>query len=705
MLLYIIKNGIIVLLLSPVLLLGQNYSYPETKKTNQTDVFFGIKIEDPYRWLEEQESLETKSWVEQQTAFTKKYLDKIPNNFILREQIKRNLEIEYLNPSKKGDYYFVLIRKFGFKELSIFYKKNYHDDWEELFITKDLGLKKEENISINEFEVSANSKYIAYEFDKNGSDWKEIKVADLQTQKSLADHLYDIKFSSIVWRGNGFYYTKYEREKTDNQYKQLALNGKLYYHTLGTLQDKDSVIFKKSTSTNNRFIPEVSENERYLIINDHDPVNNTNAYYYFDFENKAQTSLLPLFKKSNSDFILLGSEKDNLIFKTKVKDKIKLITVNPKTPTRWMEKGSGNDQFDIDDIVYTNGKIIQLIYYNQQDVIVVYDSLGSVIKKIEIPIGASCEFNGIDKKTNQLLLSYESYLHPPIFASMDLATYKFELLEKPRISYEMTDFEISKIIYQSDTAKVPMILIYKKGLKLNGNNPVLLSFYGGFGKCVKGSYDPGKITFIENGGIYAFAMIRGGGDKGQYWHNAGALFNRQKSINDIISSAQYLIDKKYTNATKIAISGGSHGGLMTGAVVMQRPDLFAAAIPVVGVFDMIRFEKFTIGSFHLDEYGTVKDSLQFLNLKSFSPLHHIKKDTKYPAMLIMTSAYDDRVPPLHSYKFTATLQELSNKEKPILLRVEKNAGHNGSRNYETYIDEATAFYSFIFNALGVEKYK
>lgn len=704
---FILKNGVVVLALLPVFCNCQNtnYVYPETKKVNQSDVYFGTKIDDPYRWLEEQESVETKAWVEQQTAFTKKYLDKIPNNFTLREQIKRNTQIEYLNPRKKGDYYFVLHRPFGFRELTIYYKKNYHDDWEELFVTKDLKLKKEENISIEEFEVSANSKYIAYLFDKNGSDWKEIKIADLETQKSLPDHLYDIKFSSIVWRGNGFYYTKYDREKTDNQYKQLAVNGKLYYHTLGTLQEKDSVIFKKNSSTNNRFIPIVSENGRYLIINDHDPVNNTNAYYYYDFENTSQTTLLPLFKKSTTLFTLLGSEQDNLIFKTKINNKYKLISVNPKTPTKWLEKGHELENLIVDDIIYYNGQMIQLTYYNQQDVIVVFDTKGSIIKKVELPLGASCEFSGIDKKSNQLLLSYESYLHPPLFASMDLITYKFELLEKPRVSYDFNDFEISKIQFKSDTAMVPMILIHKKGIKLNGNNPVLIGFYGGFGITVKGSYDPGKITFIENGGIYAFAMIRGGGDKGSYWHEDGALFNRQKSINDIINAAQYLIDKKYTNSTKIAITGGSHGGLMTGAVAIQRPDLFAAAIPVVGVFDMLRFDKFTVGTFHTDEFGTVKDSLQFLNIKSFSPLHNIKAGTKYPKMLIMTSAYDDRVPPLHSYKFTATLQELSNKENPILLRVEKNAGHDGARNYDSYVDKTVDFYSFILNALGESKYK
>ena len=680
--------------------------YPEFHKCKQEDVYFDYKVEDPYRLLENQESEDTKQWVEKENKLTQSYLNKIPNNFTLREQIKRNTEIEYLTPKKKGDYYFVLMSKFNGSELSIYFKKEISDYvyWEELFVTKDLKVNKNEHISITNYEVSANSKYIAYSFDKNGSDWKEIKVADLQLQKNLDDHLFDIKFTSIVWRGNGFYYTKYDREINLEQYKQLAENGKLYYHKLGTTQDKDSLIFKKNSVSSNVFLPEVSKNERYLILNDHNPVQNTNVFYCIDFENKNQQNFMPLFKKSMKEFKYLGFEKDSLLFLTIINNEKKVIAINPQNPLKWNERIRSIENLNVQDVFYHKGKIFELCFYNQQDIIVVFDSKGNIVKKVEIPFGSSVSFKGIDEKLNKLLFSYESYLHPSIFASMDLTTYKFELLEKAKISYDMADYEIKKLMYKSDTAFVPLLLMHKKGLKLDGNNPLLIEFYGGFGLISKGGYDAGKITFIENGGIYAFAMIRGGGEKGFYWHKAGALFNRQKSINDIINGAQFLIDNMYTNASKIAITGGSHGGLMACAVAMQRPDLFAAVVSNVGNFDAFRFEKFTIGSFHADEYGTVKDSLEFLNLKSYSPLHNVKKGIKYPAIMIMTSNYDDRVPPLHSYKMAATLQELASKENPILLRVEKNAGHNGARNYEKYIYETADFYSFILNALRVNKY-
>lgn len=663
-------------------------------------------IDDPYRWLEAQESEDTKKWVEQENELAKKYLDKIPNSFTLREQIKRNTEIKYLAPTKRGDYYFVLQSEFGGKELHIYFKKDLKNDyWEELFVTKDLKVKKEENISISHYEVSRDSRYIAYAFDNNGSDWKEIKVADLQKQKNLDDHLYNIKFSDIVWRGDGFYYTRFDRQIGEEQYKQLANNAALYYHKLGTPQERDSLIFKKKDTSSNLFSAIVSEDERYLIIKDFDNLKNMTAYYYYDFFDKSQVSLLPLFKKSIKRFDFLGSKNDSLYFVLTSNDKKSVIKLNPKKPTKLLEIGSQHESLIVREVIYHKGYFYKLCFYNDQELIVIYNDKGDIIKKVEIPFGSFCDFKGVDLVSNKLLLSYYSLLHPAIYAGLDLTSFKFELLEPVKINYSMNDFVIEKMMYKSDTAMVPMLLMHLKNIKYDGSNPTLIEFYGGFGKIYELGYDPGKISFVENGGVYAYAMIRGGGEKGKYWHQDGSLMNRQNSINDIINAAKFLSDKKITQPSKIAISGGSHGGLMTAAAVMQHPELFAAAVPVVGVFDMLRFERFTIGAFHMDEYGTVKDSLMFLNLKSYSPLHNIKKGVKYPKMLFMTSTYDDRVPPLHTYKMVATLQELSSKENPVLLRVEKNAGHNGARTYSKYIDESTDFYSFILNSLGVKGYR
>jgi prolyl oligopeptidase len=420
------------------------FVYPATKKVIQSDTFFGTIVSDPYRWLENQETDDTKQWVKEQNIYTKDYLSKIQNSFSLREQIRRNTEYEAFAPAKKGDYYFALMTSFGGTGLSIFFKKNLHTDyWEELFVSKDLQVEKNQRISITQYEVSTDSKYIAYAFSKNGSDWQELKVADLEKQKNLEDHLYDLKVTDITWHRNGFYYTKYDRKSSSEQYKQLATDGKLYYHKLGTTQDKDSLIFKKSIETSNSFIPVVSDDERFLIINDHDPIRNTNAYYYFDKDDKTQKGLLPLFKKSFNSYTLIGAEKDNLIFKTKMNQVNKVIVVNPKNPTKVLEKITSSESLIVRDYFYYNKFFYELCYHNQQDYIVVVDSNGVVVKKVEIPLGASCEFKGVDKKTNQLLLCYESYLHPEIYAGMDLSSYKFELLESVKISYEMKNFEIS----------------------------------------------------------------------------------------------------------------------------------------------------------------------------------------------------------------------------------------------------------------------
>lgn len=683
----------------------KSFMYPETKKVNVTDTFFGNAIGDPYRWLETQNSSEIKDWVTNQNKFTRKYLDEIPNTFTLQEQIKRNTETQYFSPTKRGKYFFSLRRVFGGKEMLIYYtddiRKGY---WEELFISKDFGVKKDQVVSIDNFSMSKDAKYIAYTFNTNGSDWKEIKVADLEKQKSLEDHLYDVKMSSIVWRGNGFYYTKLDRV-VGAEYVQAVKFPKLYYHKLGTAQDKDSLIFKRNDLPYNFFSPVVTRDERFLIIEDCNLNTNYKSYYYYDFNNPEQKSFLPLIKKTGKVYELLASREEELLFCEVSRKEKKITIINPTKPNKHLLVNKISPELILRDVCYYNGKFFELCYYNQQEYIVVVDEKNEIVKKVEIPFGAYCSFSGIDEDNNELIINYGSILHPPVLASINLNSFKFEIIEPVKISYDMSGFVVEKIMYKSDTVLVPLLLMHKKKIKLDGNNPTLIEFYGGYGTIHMPSYDAGLISFVENGGIYAYAMIRGGGEKGDYWEKAGSKFNRQNSVNDIINASVYLSEKGYAIPEKIAITGGSHGGFMAMAATIKAPEKFGAVIPRVGVYDMLRFEKFTIGSVHEDEHGTVKDSVNYLFIKSLSPLHNVAKGKKYPPILFMTSDYDDRVPPLHSYKMAATMQELVSKENPILLRVEKNAGHNGARSYEKYIDETTDFYSFLLNSLGVDKYK
>lgn len=680
------------------------FIYPESKRVNISDTFFNTIVPNPYYWLEDQYSEETKKWVDEQNKFSRKYLDAIPNSFTLREQIKRNTEVKYLSPEKAGKYFFELRTAFGGKQMRIYFtddiRKGY---WDELFVSKDLGVKKDETVNITNFSVSKNAKYIAYSFDNNGSDWKEIKVGDLDKQKNLDDHLYNVKLSGIVWRKDGFYYLRFD--KTEDQYKQAIESPKLYYHKIGTKQEEDSLIFKRNDAPFNLFRTFVSNDERFLIIEDNNANTTYKSYYYFDFENPNQKSFLPLIKKTLKVYHLLAAKNGEFLFLEWNGETRRIIKLNLSNPNKHIEVNRIGEGLILKDVRFYKDKLFQLCYYNQQEYIVVSKEDGSIIKKVEIPFGASCSFIGIDHEREELLIEYSSILHPPVLASINLVSFKFEVIEPVRISYTMGDFVVERVLYKSDTAMVPMLLMHHKKMKLDGNNPTLIEYYGGYGTIHSPAYDAGRIAFVENGGLYAYAMIRGGGEKGEYWRKDGSGKNRHKSINDIINASLFLKDKGYSQPSKIAITGASHGGLMTGAAITQRPDLFAAAVPVVGIYDMLRFEKFTVGSIHNDEHGTVKDSLNFLYLKSFSPLHNIKEGVKYPKLLIMTSEYDDRVPPLHSYKFAAKLQNEASSENPVLLRVEKNAGHGGSRTYEKYIDKATDFYGFILNALEVKGFK
>lgn len=681
------------------------FPYPVSKKVNQSDTFFGKIISDPYRWLENQTSSEVKQWVNEQSQLVENYFKKIPNSFSIEERIRKNTFYSEEAYTKKGDYYFKVRYRFKGESFVFYYTDNiYSDDWEELHVVKDLNIGANEHVVLDNYSVSKNSEYLAFTFDRNGSDWKEIKVVNLKKSKNLADHLYDVRFSDIVWNGDGFYYTRFDQPYDSTKYTEQIKNAKLYYHKLGTKQESDSLIFKRNDSPYNFFHPTITADGRYLIIEDYNHRTNIFNYYYSDLIDKEQAALKPLVRNSTTNLIYLGGKENELFFATNVSGVFgSVVCINPQAPQKWKLKINAIEGVRFKSAYYYEEQFFVVGIYNQEENIIIFDKSGTPKKTVNLAFGSHYAFRGYDNKNKLLLFGYQSYLHPPALIGMDVETGKFKTLASAKVNYEFDDYEVKKYLYKSDTSIVPLLVMQKKNVVLDGNNPVLLEFYGGYGTSSEPYFDPAKIMFIESGGIYAYAMIRGGGEKGQYWHVDAIKLKKQNSITDIVKGVEFLIEKKYTNPSKIAISGGSHGGLLAAAAAIQRPDLFAAVIPKVGIYDMIRFENFTIGSLHQDEYGTVKDSLDFFNLLSYSPIHNVKSGIKYPAMLIMTSEYDDRVPPLHSYKLTATMQELASKDKPILLRIEKNSGHNGSRGYDQYIKESLDFYSFIFHNLGITK--
>lgn len=676
-------------------------SYPEALPGNEVNSFFGKKVPDPYSWLEKQDSPEVLNWVNQENTYTYNYIKQVPYRLNIQERIQKNTVIAYMAPFKYGKYFIAARVHPEFKTFDFYYNTDLIDGtWDELSVTKDLKKDKDELLSLSQFNVSKDSKYIAFSFNRNGGDWKEIKIAEINTGKVLEDHLSNIRFSQILWRGNGFYYMRYDSVDVNNKFLAKAAYQRVYYHKLGDEQERDSLVFKRNDAPYNTFEVELSDDNRFLFINDHSEVTNISSYYYYDFTEKELKGLKPLLRNTKYNLQPIATYSDTIVFLNKGKGMANIVGVSLKNPKKLFEVIPELKDAVFKSAYYNGDEICVIATQEAEEKLIIFNKNKSVKKVIAFPFGVHYSFRGRDPERNKIYMAYESFLHPPVLLSMDLASYKFDVVYQAKVNYESQDYEVEKVIYQSDTTKIPMLLMHKKGIKLDGTNPVLMEFYGGFGISYHPAFDPAKIMFIENGGIFAYPLIRGGGEMGVSWHEAGRLFNKINSINDIANAARFLIDKKYTSSQKLAISGGSQGGLMASAVAIKYPDLFKVVIPVVGIHDMLKMENYTTGMFYTDEYGTVKDSLQFENLYSYSPIHNISEKKNYPAMLIMTSDHDDRVPPLHSYKLAATLQGYN---KPnVLLRVEKNAGHYGASGYEKNIIEMVDFYSFLFYNLGIE---
>jgi prolyl oligopeptidase len=695
------KQLLLYLFLSTSLFAQINAPYPLTKKTKSELSIFGKTIPDPYDWLEEN-SEEVTDWVSKQNAHTYNYLKETPLRLNIQERIMKNTLNSYYVPTRYGSYFIVPHIDHEVNSFDFYYTDNLiTGQWEELYVTKGMKQREDEVLHLDEFSVSGDSRYIAFMFNRNGSDWKEIRVVDIKTGKTLNDHLKDVRFSNISWRGNGFFYCRYDSINEETRYLEKVKNQRLYYHKLGTDEASDSLVLRKHDSPYGYYNTAVSKDERFLIIEDHDQADGISTYYYFDYNETVMRGMKPIVCKVKYGLSFMDNDGDLMIFESGKAETAKVVGIDAKSPQKWIEMIPKLSDAIFESAEFHKGQFYVIATQEAEEKLIVFDTKGNVKKVVAFPFGTHYSFRGEDLENNKLYFTYTSFLHPPVLLNMDMTTYKFDVVNQTKVYYEFQDYEIQKLWYQSDTAKVPLLLMCKKGMKFDGNSPVLLEVYGGFGISCEPNFDPGRIMFIENGGIYVFAMIRGGGELGLGWEYAGKNLNKKNSISDIIHAAEFLIENKYTSKEKIAVTGGSQGGLMAAAVAIKRPDLFKVSIPVVGLHDLMKYEKYTSGPLFVREYGSIKDSMEFLNLLSYSPLHNIKKGQKYPAMLIMTSAYDDRVPPLHSYKLTAALQGIHSPN--TLLRVERGSGHNGAATYDKNISEQVDFYSFLFHNLGIQK--
>lgn len=683
---------------------AQSIKYPVTATVDQTDNYFGTTIKDPYRWLENDTAAATTAWVNEQNALTHSYLDKIP----FRDKIRNRLtELwnypKYGAPSKEGEWY-VFGKNDGLQNQAVLYVQKGLKGTPEVLLDPN-KLSTDGTVALQATAFSKKQKYFAYAVSASGSDWQEIYVLDFASKTLLKDKLEHVKFTSMSWKGDdGFYYSGYDKpadEKT--KYSAKTEFQKIFYHKMGTPQSADILVYEDKQHPLRYVGGGLTEDERFLVLG------------ISEGTDGAEIKIKDL-KKANSDFVtivpgfktnadIVDNVGDKILLKTNSNApnyKVVLLDLENPDPANW--KTIIPEQAEPLDGVGTGGGKLFASYLKDANTLVnQYSYDGKLEHKITLPgVGTAVGF-GSKKEDKSFFYTFTSFTYPPTIFQYDIASGKSTLFRKSEVKFNPEDYETKQVFYPSkDGTKVPMFITYKKGLKLDGNNPTLLYAYGGFNINITPSFSVSNMVFMENGGVYCVANIRGGGEYGENWHKNGMLDKKQNVFDDFIAAAEFLIREKYTSSQKLAIRGGSNGGLLIGACLTQRPDLFKVAIPQVGVLDMLRYHKFTVGWGWAVEYGSSDKKEQFDYLIKYSPLHNIKPGTCYPATLITTADHDDRVVPAHSFKFAATLQPAQGCDNPILIRIDSKAGHGAGKPTSKMIDEAADIWSFIFYNMGVK---
>jgi prolyl oligopeptidase len=682
---------------------GRQIQYPQTQKDATTDNYFGTVVADPYRWLEDDNSKQTGDWVAAQNKVTDEYLAKITFRDKIRERLTNLWNYSRMsNLRKKGDIYFYSFNTGLQNQDVIMYRKNL-SDMGEVFMDPN-SFSADGTVAISAFSVSNDGKYVAYGKATAGSDWNEFFVREIKGLKDLDDHLKWIKFSEISWYRNGFFYSRYNQPKEGDVLKGENLNNKVYYHKVGTPQSADVLVYEDPAHPEWSFNAGVSDDERFLVIS---VVESTtgNALYVKDLT-KMNSQFIHLVDNFSNDYSFVGSIGSRIYIQTNNNaPNYKLTSVEMADPSApvWTDVIHENPNQVLQSSSFMADKIVASYLKDAKNVLSVFAADGTYVSDIELPgIGTVAIFNSEAGKS-EAFYQYMSFNYPASVFKYDATSGKSELVFKPEVDFNPDAYITEQVFYTSkDGTKIPMFLVHRKDIKADGNNPTLLYGYGGFNITLSPSFSVRNVIWLENGGIYAIANIRGGGEYGEKWHESGTILNKQNVFDDFIAAAEYLIDNKMTSPRRLTIQGGSNGGLLIGAVTNQRPDLFAVALPAVGVMDMLRYHKFTIGRYWATDYGTSEDSVQFEYISKYSPLHNIREGVKYPAVLVTTGDHDDRVVPAHSFKYIATLQEKYKGSNPVLIRIETNAGHGAGKPMSKLIDEYADLWSFAFFNMGFD---
>jgi len=679
--------------------------YPVTKKVNQVDVYHGTSIADPYRWLENDTAQDVKAWVDAENKVTFDYLNKIPFRQKIKNRLTEILNYEkYSAPTKVGEYY-IFSKNDGLQNQAVIYSQKGINGTPSVFLDPNT-MTSDGTAAITLLGASNDKKYIGYSINQAGSDWQTIKVKEIATGKELTDELKWVKSSGAAWYKDGFYYSRYEEPANGTELSAKNDFHKVWYHKLGTSQSSDELIYEDKENPLRFHVASTTEDDRYLFIYVYQGTSGMQIMYK-DLS-KPNSKLDLLFKGFEHEYSIIDNFGSSIIFSTNMGAPnnhvltIDLDNYKPNYPLLKQARILIPEKKSLLESANSVGRRLILNYL--QDVashVYQYTFEGVLENEVELPaIGTATGFSGT-KDDREVFFSFTSFTYPSTIYSYNIDNRRVTEFRKPAVKFNPADYVTEQVFYPSkDGTKVPMFITYKKGLVKNGKNPTLLYAYGGFNVNQKPSFSASRIVFLENGGVFVLANIRGGGEYGDAWHKAGMRDKKQNVFDDFISAAEYLINKKYTSSSYLAIQGGSNGGLLVGAVVNQRPDLFKVAFPAVGVMDMLRFQKFTVGWGWVVEYGSSDSINDFNYLIKYSPLHTIT-DRKYPATMVTTADHDDRVVPAHSFKYIATLQEHQKGTAPVLIRIDVKAGHGAGKPLSKAIDETTDIYSFLFYNMGI----
>ena len=683
---------------------SQSFVYPSSRKADQVDDYHGTKVADPYRWLENPDSEETKAWVEEQNQITFSYLGEIP----VREQIKQRLTQlwnyeKYGSPFKEGDRYFYF-KNDGLQNQSVLYTLTSLDA-EPTVLLDPNTLSEDGTIALSGLSITEDGKLMAYGLSTSGSDWIEWKVRDVETGNDLSDHLKWVKFSGTSWThdGEGFFYSRYDEPNEATKLEDINYYQKLYYHKLGTPQSADILIYHRPDQKEWMFGAGVTEDGRYLIISIDRGTDPKNLVLYKDLQT-PDSPVVELISEFEANYSFIDNDGSVFWFRTDLDaPRGRVIAIDSNKPTRdnWHEIIPQADE-TLEGVGLLNNQFVADYLKDARSSIKIFNLDGSFVREVELPgIGSAGGFGG-KRYDTETFYTFTSFTTPGTIYRYNMVSGESTLFRKPNVAFNPDEYETKQVFYSSkDGTQVPMFITHKKGLQLDGNNPTLLYGYGGFNVSLTPSFSVSRLVWMEMGGVYALPNLRGGGEYGEEWHQAGTKLNKQNVFDDFIAAAEWLINNKYTQPAKLAINGGSNGGLLVGACMTQRPDLFGAALPAVGVMDMLRFHKFTIGWAWCSDYGSPENLDEFKALYAYSPLHNLKPGTPYPATMITTADHDDRVVPAHSFKFAAALQEAHTGEKPVLIRIETKAGHGAGKPTTKIIEELADEWAFLVRSLDI----